>query len=115
GPPYTIYAGSNNPLVVEGLTTSGQLVSSSTSLVTVPLYSGQQLNSGGGNVTIIGFIQVFLRWVDTPGRNQGNLHATIMNIVACGSGGGGGGGGSGSGTITGGGGQLVPVRLVQRG
>jgi hypothetical protein len=116
GPPYTMYAGSQNPLVLQGLISSGSVVTSSSSVVTVPLYSGQALNSGGGSVTIIGFLQVFINKVDTPGGNQGNVHATIVNISGCGSsaGGGGGGGGGGS-TITGGGGQLIPIRLVQPG
>lgn len=113
GPPFTIWGGPNNPISA----LRGQAdISSSSSIVTVPLYSGQLLCPGGscgtGIVTIIGFLQVFLRTVDGPGPNQGNVHATIMNVTACGSTPPGGGGG---GTVTGGGGQLIPIRLVQPG
>ncbi len=113
GPPFTMYGGPSNP----NPALRGQPITSSPSVITVPLYSGQQLNSGGGSVTIIGFLQVFINQVDGPGGNQGNVHATVLNISACGSSGGSGsgGGGSGSGTVTGGGGQLIPIRLVQPG
>ena len=67
-------------------------------------------------VTIIGFIQLFVRYED--GSNQGNVLAYVMNVSSCaagagGGGGGGGGGGSGGTTVTSGGSSPIPIRLIQ--
>jgi hypothetical protein len=81
--PFQIQAGGNNPLVSEGLT-NGNTISSSTSIATVPIYNqnGSILASDGvRTVTIVGFLQVFINYVD----GNGNVNVTVMNIVGCGS------------------------------
>jgi Flp pilus assembly protein TadG len=96
--PLSITGGSNNPLTalrgVTGLTQSS-------SIVTIPLYPGDTLSSGSSTVQVIGFLRVFI----TDISNQGDVHATILNISSCGSGGGGG-------SSTDGGGMLV--RLIRQ-
>jgi len=122
--PLPIVGGSNNP----NPALQGQLLSSSDSIVTTPLYDGTNLCPGGastcGMATIVGFLQVFVEKVGPP---QATVTGYVMNIAGCGAGGsgggsgGGGGGGSGgggsgtgnSGTITGSGGSPFPVRLVR--
>jgi hypothetical protein len=120
--PTTLMGGSNNPnpaLVSESMSTSD-------SIVTVPLYDGAPLSPGESGpsptVTIIGFLQVFVRKVGPP---QATVDAYVLNVAGCGSGGsggpgGGGPGGGGSGSGPGGsistpGGGLYPVRLVRPG
>jgi Putative Flp pilus-assembly TadE/G-like len=110
---WTITAGSNNPYGLTGP------ISTSDSMVTIPLYDGTVLCPGSScpstvNVNIIGFLQVFVRYED--GSNQGNVYAYVMNVSSCvggaGSGSPGGTGGTG-GTISGGGASPIPVRLIQ--
>ena len=81
--PFRISAGSSNPLGVTGQITS------STSIVSLPIYD----NSGGGGgtfgpggttpVTIVGFLQVFINWVNA----DGSLNVTVLNVAGCGNGG----------------------------
>ena len=110
GPPFQIYAGSNNPLVVTGVLSAGSPISTSDSVVTVPVYDGSPLNPGAGSVTIIGYMQIFVKYVDHKG-NDDSIGAYILNIAVCQSGGG--TCSSGSGTVSGGGQSLIPVRLVR--
>jgi Flp pilus assembly protein TadG len=102
---FTITAGSNNP----NPNLVGKNITSSDSLVTVPLYDGSPPCPGqscGSSVAIVGFLQVFLEQVD----NQGNVLATVMGISGCGS------GGSGNPSpVSTGGTSPIPVRLVQPG
>ena len=124
--PIPIVGGANNP----NPALQGQLVSSSDSIVTVPLYNGAQLCPGGadtcGVATIVGFLQVFVEKVGPP---QATVTGYVLNIAGCGAGGSGGGSGGGgtggsgsgsggsgsggSGTLSGAGGSLFPVRLVR--
>jgi len=128
--PFLITGGTNNP----NPDLRGQTISTSPSLVTVPLYAGYPLAPGESGpipaVTIIGFMQLFLEKVGPP---QSTVTAHILNISGCGastgggapggggSDGGGGGGESGSplgGTgqiLTGPGGSPYPVRLIRPG
>ena len=113
--PFTITGGLNNP----NPALQGQLITSSDSVVTMPVYDGTQLCPGKScpasvSANIIGFMQIFVVAETNP---QGTVLARIMNISSCGSssGGGGGGGGSGSsggGVVTGGGLSAVPIRLI---
>ena len=110
--PFTITGGLNNP----NPSLVGQPVTSSSSVVTVPLYDGHQLCPGSSctaTVTVIGFLQVFIDSVDLHGNPQtrGNVNAKILNVAGCGSGGIVGGGGS-TGAIGGGGASPIPIRLV---
>ena len=102
--PFQYIAGANNPFAPKGTA-----MSSSDSVVTIPLYAGQPLCPGGScnsTVTILGYLQVFITGV----TGGGDVSAVVLNVGGCGSGGGGGGGG---GPVIGGGGAFIPVRLVR--
>ncbi len=72
--PYQIQAGSSNPLGISGL------ISSSNSVVSLPIYDGATI--GVGNyVTIVGFLQVFINYVDA----NGNVNVTVLNVAGCGN------------------------------
>ncbi len=97
--PYQIQAGTANP--IPGIT-STSLVSSSTSIVSLPIYDGTVL--GGGTqppVNIVGFLQVFINYVDV----NGNPNVTVLNVAGCGN-----GVISGTPALTGT--SPVPVRLI---
>jgi len=82
---------------------SGKLVTTSSSIVTLPIFDNNTLNPATGQVTIIGFLQAFL-W-DFNG-SSGNMQMTILNVVGCGN-------NPGAGpAISGGGASPIPVRLV---
>jgi Flp pilus assembly protein TadG len=113
GPPFQMYAGSNNPLVLTKVLKTGDPISSSDSVTTVPVYDGSPLNPGSGSLTIIGYMQIFINYVDHHGTDD-SINAYILNVAACQSGGScTGGGGGGGGTVSGGGQSLIPVRLVR--
>ena len=102
--PFQILAGSSNPLLGSGVTATTP-ISSSTSIVSLPIYDDTtaSINTNSvSNVTFIGFLQVFINAVD----NKGNISVTILNVSGC---------GNGSGTPVGnpvGGTSPVPVRLI---
>jgi len=100
--PFQYIAGHNNPFAPPNT-----LISSSDSVVAVPLYDGHALCPGGScnsTLTILGFLQVFI----TDVSSGGDVNGVILNVSGCGSGGGSGSGG----VVTGGAGAPVPVRLV---
>ena len=68
-------AGPNNPAV-----TSGTSITSSNSIVSLPIYDtpGQLLGSNPP-VTIVGFLQVFINNVDS----NGNVNVTVLNVAGC--------------------------------
>lgn len=79
-PPFQIYAGANNPYY-----SSGTAITTSDSLVTLPLYDGQSLCPGGScpstnTVTVVGFIQLFLKGEYAP---QGTVDAYVVNVAVC--------------------------------
>jgi Putative Flp pilus-assembly TadE/G-like len=100
---WTITAGSANPYGLSGN------ISTSDSIVTVPLYDGTTLCPGKScpsqvTTVVVGFLQVFL-----VGETNGNVQARIMNIVGCPD------SSSPSGGTTpvgGGGASPIPVRLI---
>jgi hypothetical protein len=96
--PFQIQAGGGNPLT----TVRGDLVTSSTSIVSLPIYDSSAVTAfgtGTTTVTVIGFLQVFINFVDP----NGNLNVTVMNVAGCGN--------AASGTaLTGT--SPVPVRLI---
>jgi len=109
---FTITAGASNPYAA-----AGTVVTTSDSIVNVPLYSGQTLCPGNScpstsQVEVIGLMQLFIKSQTNP---QGTVEAYIMNISGCGNGGVGGGGGSGGGNVIGAGGSSIPVRLIRNG
>jgi hypothetical protein len=75
--PFQIKAGDNNPLNI-----SGNVITTSNSIVTVPIFD--QINNvingnGTSNVTIVGFMQVFINSVD----GTGNVSVTVLNVSGC--------------------------------
>jgi len=83
----------------------GSVIGTSDSIIIVPLFdnSGNQLPPNN-QVTIVGFLQLFVNYVGGPG--QGDMNATILNVVGCGS-----SPNPGS-PISGGGASAIPVRLI---
>lgn len=80
--PTQIYAGANNRLISDGVN-PGDLISTSDSLVTIPVFdSSSPQITAPGNVTIIGFVQAFITGVD----GSGDITIRLVNISACGSG-----------------------------
>ena len=83
--PFQILAGGSNPLVASGLA-SGSAVTSSPSIVSLPIYDdtdpAQIRPNGTTTITIVGFLQVFVNYVD----QWGNVDVTILNVVGCGNG-----------------------------
>jgi Flp pilus assembly protein TadG len=103
--PWTITAGSANPYGLSGP------ISTSDSVVTVPLYDGTTLCPGGScpsqaNVTVVGYLQLFLN-----GETNGNVSATVMNVIPCPAAGGSPGSG-GTPVVASGGSSPVPIRLI---
>ncbi|HZP01080.1 MAG TPA: pilus assembly protein TadG-related protein [Terriglobia bacterium] len=107
-----MYAGANNPLVLQGIIPAGSEVTSSDSVVTVPIFDGTPLCPGSScaatvTVRVVGFMQVFIKEETNP---QGTVNVYITNIAGCGPGGGGSSGGGDP--ITSGGASPIPVRLI---
>jgi Flp pilus assembly protein TadG len=78
--PYQITAGTANPNVA----VRGDVVTSSTSIVSLPIYDDTTvgtIGSGTTPVTIIGFLQVFIKQVNT----DGSLNVTVLNVAGCGN------------------------------
>jgi Flp pilus assembly protein TadG len=78
--PFQIQAGASNPLAA----VQGKLVTSSTSIVSMPIYDSSAVTTFGTGttpVTVIGFLQVFINFVDP----NGNLNVTVMNVAGCGN------------------------------
>lgn len=102
--PLTIDIGSNNPL----LQTPGNTLQAgqdyggpSPSTVTVPVYQGQALQSGGSQVTVIGYALLFISDVNHIGGTD-NVDATVLGALPC---------DSNTGVTTAAGG--VPIRLIR--
>jgi len=74
--PFQITPGAGNPLSAQGVT---GLITTSNSIVTIPIYPGGALAGAQPQVTIIGFLQVFINFVD----GAGNLNVTVMNVSGC--------------------------------
>jgi hypothetical protein len=106
--PYQIKAGSQNPIFP-----LNTVITSSDSLVTLPIYDGHALRPGNQNaLTIIGYMEVFIEYIG-PQTKAGDIPitVTILNVTGCGNRTG--TCGNSSSTVQGGGGLLIPVRLVR--
>lgn len=83
--PFQILAGSSNPLVTSGLP-SGTPITTSASIVSLPIYdnvaANNLLENNTNNVTFVGFLQVFINAAD----NNGNVNVTVLNVAGCGNG-----------------------------
>jgi hypothetical protein len=79
--PFQIKAGTGNPLGV-----SNSLITNSDSIVTVPIYDSLVTLPPGStpNVTIVGFLQVFVNQVDPI--LVGGVAVTVLNVAGCGNG-----------------------------
>lgn len=88
---------------------SGLPVSSSSSIVTIPIVN-QTIPAGGGAVTVVGFMQAFINGVQqssTLPQLVGDVNITVLNIAGCA------GGSNGITPVVGGlGTSPVPVRLI---
>lgn len=99
--PWQITAGTNNPIF-----SSGQLISSSDSIITLPLYdnttAGTLSTGTQPQITIVGYLQVFVNSVGTTG--QGSMNVTVLNVAGCGE--------NASTTLSAPGSSPVPIRLI---
>ena len=92
GPPLTyplqIQVGNNHPLAGFVLSTN-DLVTTSDSLVTLPVYDPNQPgeNPPGVNVNVIGFLQVFIQqtFPGGGGPKLGEFRVTVVNVLGCGN------------------------------
>ncbi len=86
--PFQIQAGSNSAVLATAATThitSGSQISSSPSIVSLPIYDSNAvriLNPVTTGVTVVGFLQVFINSVN-PGN--GYINVTVMNVSGCGN------------------------------
>jgi hypothetical protein len=80
--PFQIQAGTSNPLVANGTLASGSQITASSSIITVPIYdqTTTPISSSSTNVTIVGFLQVFVNATDTNG-----IDVTVLNVTGCGN------------------------------
>lgn len=107
GPPVMIVPGANNP---NAALRGADIISRSDSVVTVPLFAGNNLCAAApctgiahaNAATIVGFLQVGIK--DDAGG--GSMHAIIMNASGCSS-------GINRSPLSGGNVSSVPVRLIR--
>jgi Putative Flp pilus-assembly TadE/G-like len=104
--PFQIQAGPNNPQ-------NGNFVATSNSIVTIPIIDtcvgAGCFPATGGPVTVIGFMQAFIKQVQdgTGGTNPGDINITVLNIAGCSV------TSNGANPVVGGAGTSpVPVRLI---
>jgi hypothetical protein len=88
----------------------GSVVSTSDSIITVPLFDNSTAHLPPNNqVVIVGFLQLFVNYVPKPGGGSGSqpdMNATILNVVGCGN------NLAASSVVSGGGASAIPVRLI---
>ena len=91
---------------------NGNLVTTSNSIVTIPILDRTLLANFGGVVTLDGFLQAFINQVDGPPTSgaqppEGSINITVLNIVGCSS------ASNGATPVVGGAGTSpIPVRLI---
>jgi len=76
--PFQIQAGFGNPLVHAGVVNDGDTITTSNSIVTIPIYNSN-VPLAGGQVTIVGFLQVFINGIDAAGL----INVTVLNVAGC--------------------------------
>jgi Flp pilus assembly protein TadG len=79
--PYKMLSGSQNPILPSANT---QLITASNSVVSLPIYDQTAGNLAGvqPQVTILGYLQVFIDSVDS---NTGNVNLHVLNVAGCGN------------------------------
>jgi hypothetical protein len=100
--PFQIRAGLGNPLYKNGAVNDDDVITTSNSIVTVPLIDNTlpfPLNNAQPSVTVVGFLQMFITGVQA----NGNVLGTVLNVAGCGS-------GTPPTSVTGS--SPVPVRLI---
>ncbi|HET9308288.1 MAG TPA: pilus assembly protein TadG-related protein [Candidatus Sulfotelmatobacter sp.] len=84
--PFQIFAGSSNPIVSGASLPAGSQVTTSPSIVSLPIYDNVATSNINpdvkNNVTFVGFLQVFINAAD----NNGNVNVTVLNVAGCGNG-----------------------------
>lgn len=109
--PLTMHAGSNNPLVTNTSIATGDTISSSRAVVTIPIYAATVGAAPTSPVTVIGFMQGFVANVTAGGGvGAGRPHIRVLNVSGCGP-------GALSSTVPPVGGNeasAVPVRLIRQ-
>jgi hypothetical protein len=106
-PPYTITAGTGNPFFPRNA-----VITQSASLVSVVVFDGKLLNPGKDLVTVVGYLQMFLKDINHSNGNDDVIDGVIVNISGCGVVGG--TCTSGAGTASAGGASFIPIRLVHQ-
>jgi len=96
--PFQITAGGNSPLPAA---VQGNVITTSTSIVSLPIYNTVNLRRRVTDVTIVGFLQVFINQVD----GNGDVDVTVLNVSGCGN-------GTFTPSATVDGSSPVPVRLI---
>jgi len=90
---------------------SGQVVSTSSSIVTIPIIDQTSVGAAGAPITVLGFFQAFINGVEPyPGGdgNPGDINITVLNVVGCSQ------NATNANPVVGGTGTSpVPVRLIQ--
>jgi hypothetical protein len=82
--PLQIQIGLSNPLLGVAGVGPNDVLTSSSSIVSLPMYDPTAtINNTGGTtaVTIVGFLQVFINFVDA----NGNVNVTVLNVAGCGN------------------------------
>jgi hypothetical protein len=102
--PFQIFSGSGNPVIGSGGIVAGTPITSSPSIVSVPIYddtTATAVDESVTNVTFVGFLQVFINAIDA----NGNILVTVLNVSGC-------GGGASAPADPVGGTSPVPIRLI---
>jgi hypothetical protein len=109
GPPFPFTGGSSNP---NPLLRSQRFYdySETSSVATVPVYSGEPLSPGGSVVSVVGYLQVFV--TQTESASEKAIDVVILNATSCGGAPGGSGGGS-NGSVVSSAGSPIPIRLIR--
>ncbi|MFZ1930973.1 MAG: hypothetical protein WAU50_17665, partial [Candidatus Sulfotelmatobacter sp.] len=80
--PFQIKAGAGSPLAQSKVVSSNDIITTSNSIVTLPIYDGTALGAPPNPaVTIVGFLQVFINDID----GNGHPNVTVLNVVGCSS------------------------------
>src|SRR6202035_3910328 len=78
----------NNPMQITAQSgpQKGNLVTTSSSIVTIPIIDPATFQATSPfQVTIVGFLQAFIKEVHRVGPLAGDIEITVLNIAGCGS------------------------------
>ncbi len=108
--PLQIQVGNNHPLSRTPTLSANDYITTSDSLVTVPVYEPPVGSAApAGPVNIVGFLQIFIAraWPAGGGPKAGSFDVTIVNVAGCGS-------LATAAPVYTGNSSAVPVRLIHR-